>query len=81
MSLALASDDDRRAGVVIGWCLSHFVHVDEANACMHCAPVRYSPITFRVAELAITMAAPSHVHKLASEVLNHKGQYAEDKGR
>lgn len=82
MSVALAADNEPvKPGVVLGWCLSHFVHLDEANACLHCAPVRYSPLTFRVAELVITMAAPSRVHKLASEVLNHKGQYSEDKGR
>lgn len=82
MSVALAADNEpTKPGVVLGWCLSHFVHIDEANACMHCAPVRYSPITFRVAEIVMTMAGPAHAHKLASEVLSHRGKYAEDKGR
>lgn len=25
-------------------CLRHFVHLDESNAAIHCATVRYSPI-------------------------------------
>jgi hypothetical protein len=56
------------------WCLVHFEAMDRANACMHCAPVRYSPITFRLAH-----AVPEH--PTAVIVLDHVGLYEEDRGR
>lgn len=31
------------------WSLQHFEARDQANAKIHCAPVRYSPITLRLA--------------------------------
>jgi hypothetical protein len=69
---------------VLGECLRHFVHADESNAAMHCAPVRYSPITFRVAE---QLSALGHElgrtpdPGLVWEVMGAKGEYAEDTGR
>lgn len=67
--------------------LRHFVHVDQANAAIHCAPVRYSPITFRLAEqLADRIAAtggpwPDNDDGAIDQVLAHVGQYPEDTGR
>lgn len=71
---------------VLYQCLRHFVHLDESNAAIHCAPVRYSPITFRLAE---ELDAQSHTRGewpteddgAISRVLSHIGQYDEDAGR
>jgi len=57
-------------------------HLDNANAAVHCAEVRYSPLTFRLAE-------EIHVHVLVSNdvmpdvysVLLDRGAYPEDPGR
>jgi hypothetical protein len=56
----------------------HFYHADSANACMHVADVRFSPLTFRLAE-----ALEGQVHDSGEieEVLAHRGRYAEDPGR
>ena len=67
-------------------CLRHFVHLDESNAAIHCAPVRYSPVTFRLAE---ELDAQSHTagewpaedDGTIARVLAHVGQYEEDRGR
>ena len=67
----------------------HFYHIDHSNAVIHMAPVRYSPITFRLAE---ALADNTHgiymvlVNEGWSErelhyVMADKGRYAEDKGR
>lgn len=70
---------------VLYQCLRHFVHLDESNAAIHCAPVRYSPLTFRLAE---ELDAQSHTAGTWPEddgtigrVLSHVGQYEEDTGR
>jgi hypothetical protein len=62
------------------WCLEHLAHTDQANAAMHCAPVRYSPITFRVAE-ALEHAGYREESDTLEDVLDHVGRYAEDPGR
>lgn len=61
--------------------LRHFVHLDESNAAIHCGEVRYSPITFRLAEYldALDLADPDDPYM--RRVLAHVGQYAEDTGR
>lgn len=66
---------------VLAEALRHFVHMDEANAAIHCAPVRYSPLTFRLAEqlAARDLADPDDPTMRA--VLAHANQYEEDKGR
>lgn len=67
----------------------HFYHLDCSNAAIHNAPVRFSPLTFRLAE---ALADNTHgiyiviVHEGWSEnelshVMADKGRYAEDKGR
>lgn len=60
----------------IAWALQYFKSMDEANAAIHCAPVRYSPITFRLAELL-----DAEIDSAAEEVLRHRGKYEEDRGR
>lgn len=61
----------------------HFYHLDHANARIHLADVRFSPITFRLAELLSEEAdaSDSDVTAELAEVLRHKGTYPEDPGR
>lgn len=61
----------------------HFYHQDLANAHIHCSPVRFSPITFRLAE-ALAVWDESVGGSSAEgvvRVLDHRGHYAEDRGR
>jgi hypothetical protein len=61
--------------------LRHFVHTDEASAAMHCAGVRYSPITFRLAEALAPISEALSMTTEVARVMAHVGQYAEDTGR
>lgn len=67
----------------VDWAFEYFYHMDKANACMHTASVRFSPITFRLAE--ILSAAHPMDEELTSyalvEVMTHRGKYVEDQGR
>jgi hypothetical protein len=69
---------DPRARDALWWALGHFVGTDEANATIHCAPVKYSPITFRIAEALASLGVD---HVLVEKVITHRGQYEEDRGR
>ena len=64
------------------WALAYFEHYDTANAAVHCAPVRYSPITFRLAR-ALNEVWPEGEEPTPElfDVLNHDGAYPEDTGR
>lgn len=58
-------------------------HLDHSNATIHCAKVRYSPLTFRLAEHLYGLAEPFD-RTLCDEavaVLRDKGAYPEDTGR
>ena len=60
------------------WAVQHFEATDRANAAMHCAPVRYSPVTFR---LARALHACGATDAYVQRVIDHDGAYAEDPGR
>ncbi len=60
------------------WAFNHLYHEDQANAAMHCAPVRFSPITFRLAE---TLEAAGIDSEKISHVVGDIGEYEEDAGR
>lgn len=60
--------------------LRHFVHLDESNAAVHCGAVRYSPLTFRLAE-ALSRRGVDAADSYVCDVVAHVGQYEEDKGR
>lgn len=62
------------------WCLEHLARADQANAAVHCAPVRYSPITFRVAQ-ALEHAGLREESDVLADVLDHVGAYELDPGR
>lgn len=68
--------------MLFSWCFTHFYHLDMANAAIHNAPVRYSPITFRLAERLDGYDLGSGIQQAAvSNVMRDKGRYAEDTGR
>lgn len=67
----------------------HFYHLDRSNAAMHMAPVRYSPITFRLAEVLTDNSRGVYIvvvnegwseHEL-DVVMHDRGLYPEDRGR
>jgi hypothetical protein len=70
---------------VLWECFRHFASLDVSNAAMHTAMVRYSPITFRLAEhlapILDTEWLDTHNHALLAEVVGQLGAYAEDPGR
>jgi hypothetical protein len=63
------------------WAFEHFYHLDQANAKIHCAPVRFSPITFRLAEYLFETWGDEDITQELAEVREHMGRYEEDKGR
>jgi hypothetical protein len=70
------------------FCFEHFYGMDRANAAVHCAVVRFSPITFRLAEAVVEEQARRDspillgvTQEAIAEVLAHRGAYEEDKGR
>lgn len=64
------------------WAFEFLYHTDKANAAMHTSPVKFSPITFRLAEtlLAVWNGDEDITQELA-EVRAHMGKYEEDIGR
>lgn len=46
---------------VLWECLRFFAHRDEANAAVHCAPVRWSAITERIAEALADQATSTYL--------------------
>ena len=60
------------------WAIEYFEAMDRANAQIHCAPVRYSPITFRLARALRSAGANADP---VQRVLDHDGAYEEDPGR
>ena len=53
--------------------------MDNANACIHMQPVKYSPITFMLAKKCIKEDV--HTMGYALEVNMHEGKYEVDTGR
>lgn len=65
------------------WCFRQNFHLDHSNACVHTAPVRYSPLTFRLAERIQRegVRIDNEHYQDVYTVLLDKGLYEEDKGR
>ena len=64
------------------WSFDYFFHVDKANACMHCAPVKFSPITFRLYQALMEhWPVEEDITQEMAEVGNHFGKYELDPGR
>ena len=68
-------------------CFMHFFHMDKANAAVHLADVRFSPITFRLQEVLYPDPQPGGVRERGAvwdalyEVYAHNGSYEKDPGR
>jgi hypothetical protein len=66
----------------VHWAFRQNYHLDKSNACVHCAPVRFSPITFRLYAALMNLWDPDEdITAEMAEVRSHLGQYEEDKGR
>jgi len=64
------------------WALQYFERTDAANAAVHCAPVKYSPITFRLARALHAVWPPEEIMtEELRRVMQHDGLYQEDAGR
>ena len=65
------------------WAFRQNFHADQMNAAVHCAPVRYSPLTFRLAEQIKDYAEKNgdDLHPDVFSVIIDKGHYREDPGR
>jgi hypothetical protein len=71
------------------WAFLYFYYMDKANACMHLAPVRFSPITFSMAERLekeyqdddIEAEILADLVPGLQEVQSHRGRYEVDPGR
>lgn len=69
-------------GEVLLWCLQQNYHADKMNAAVHCAPVRFSPITFRLYDqLSGVWPENQDITAEMAEIRSHYGKYEEDKGR
>jgi len=67
---------------ILQWCFLQNYHLDNSNAAIHCAQVRFSPITFRLAELLLEdWGDDEDITQELAEVREHMGVYEEDKGR
>lgn len=64
------------------WCLGQNYHADKMNACIHCAPVRFSPLTFRIYETIMAQwPTDEDITAEMAELRHHHGMYEEDTGR
>jgi hypothetical protein len=68
---------------ILLWCFLQNYHLDKSNACVHCAPVRFSPLTFRIYEklVQVWLAVGEKFTVEMAEVRDHLGKYEEDQGR
>lgn len=67
---------------ILSWCFQQNYSLDKSNAAIHCAPVKYSPITFRLCQALISLwpQDEDYTQEMA-EVREHLGKYEEDRGR
>jgi hypothetical protein len=67
---------------VLMWCFQQNYHSDKSNADIHCSPVRFSPLTFRIYQALMAFWPDEEdITQEMAEVKNHIGTYEEDKGR
>lgn len=73
--------------LALGHAFLHVYHQDHANAAMHCAATRYSPITFRLAEAIHATSYDEDLFAIGGladavgAVMRDRGAYEEDEGR
>ena len=66
---------------ILWFCFSQNYHADCSNASVHCATVRYSPITFRLAEYLWEQFPNYQSNAALRAVWLARGEYPEDPGR
>jgi hypothetical protein len=68
---------------ILLWAFRQNFHLDHSNACVHTAHVRYSPLTFRLAEKIQEQGVPIDAEHFSDVymVLLDRGAYLEDAGR
>jgi hypothetical protein len=67
---------------VLLWSFQQNYHADQMNAAVHCAPVRFSPITFRLYEALMEQwPVGEDITEEMATVGHHRGAYEEDPGR
>lgn len=66
---------------VLWHCFRQNYHADQSNAAIHTSVVRYSPLTFRLAEWLWASAPSYHVNEMLRGVVLDLGAYDEDVGR
>lgn len=67
---------------ILMWCFVQNYHLDKSNASIHCAPVRFSPITVRILTgLEAFWPEDQDITAEMAEVRSHIGQYELDAGR
>lgn len=66
---------------ILWFCFVHFYSLDQSNAPIHTATVRYSPITFRIAEYLWHHFAGYRSRGELRAVILDSGAYDEDLGR
>lgn len=60
----------------------YFYYMDCANAKIHCSPVRFSPITFRLHEHIMALwNADEDITQEMAVIKEHRGKYDLDPGR
>ena len=64
------------------WMFEYLYHLDKSNACIHCSPVKFSPLTFRVALMLLAAWNPDEdITQELAEVRSHIDTYELDQGR
>lgn len=64
------------ANDVLLWTFEFMFHTDKANAYIHCSPVKFSPITFRLAsELLEQWPEGQDITSELAEIKSHFNQY------
>lgn len=67
---------------VVLWCFEYFYHLDCSNSKIHCAPVKFSPITFRLClYLLSNWDDDQDITQEMAIVQEHVGNYDLDLGR
>lgn len=69
---------DPTYNISVAYAFSHFYHMDYANAAIHEAVVRFSPVTFGLAD---HLYNGGNRHREVLEVVADRGKYELDKGR
>lgn len=66
----------------VNWAFEYFHNKDMANACIHCSPAKFSPITFRLAEVLLAhWNKDQDITGNLAQVRHAMGKYELDQGR